>query len=60
VNSEAIVTVCIFLAAQTGALIFFCGGVSATLRDHNRRIKAVEEKSDSTALDVAQLQGELK
>lgn len=31
---------------QTGALIYFCGVVITTLRDHSKRIDRIEERCD--------------
>lgn len=45
---------------QAAALIFFAGANWAMLRDHSRRINAVEKKSDETALKVAVMEGELR
>ena len=59
-NSEALITLCIFLAAQTGTFLIYCGVVIATLRNHDRRIGVVEKESRSTALSVAKLEGELQ
>jgi hypothetical protein len=55
INSEMIVTICLFLAGQTGALIFFCGVVVTSLREHDRRIGYVEKKCEELGPTVIRL-----
>jgi hypothetical protein len=42
IDQGAVAAIAIFLAAQTGALIFYSGFVSRTLSDHERRLNNIE------------------
>ena len=55
-DAGALTTVGVFIAAQTGSLIFFGGIVAATLRQHDRRLDKVENKCDGCSKVVAQIQ----
>jgi hypothetical protein len=41
-DQGAVAAICIFLAMQTGALIFYAGYVSRSLSDHDRRLNNME------------------
>jgi hypothetical protein len=41
-DSTALATIGIFLAAQTGALIFFAGVVAAALKSYDHRLNIIE------------------
>jgi hypothetical protein len=49
-----------FVAAQTGALIFFAGVVSRVIKDHDRRHDETEARVETLADNVSLLQGEMK
>jgi hypothetical protein len=55
-NSSDLTVIGIFLAAQTGALIFFAGIVAATLRGHENRITSIEAMLREYMLGMAQTQ----
>lgn len=55
----SLITICIFLLAQTGALVFYAGIMSRAIKDHDRRIDTLEHNERATALSAAQLKGEL-
>jgi len=42
IDGSALTTVIIAAASQTGALIYFAGAVSRTLKDHDRRHEVTE------------------
>lgn len=54
-SPDAIAAVCIFLATQTGALIFFAGVVSWTLRNHDKRLDKNEARCEGCLRVVTQL-----
>ena len=58
--NETAVTVAIFGTVQIGTLIWLLSGLKTTVKDHGERITAVEKKADATALNVAELKGELR
>lgn len=48
-NPESVAVIAVFLAAQTGALVFFAGAVSVTLKMHARELKALNEFKEEAA-----------
>lgn len=56
-DAGAVIAVLIFLAANTGSMIYFAGIVTATLRDHDRRIGSTEEWRESRDRVIFQLAG---
>jgi hypothetical protein len=54
-NQEALVMLIIFVATQTGALIYFAGVIAATMRDHEARLTKNEATDEKLLLLVAQL-----
>lgn len=58
-DTLSLVTICLFLAMQTGGLIFYAGVMTRAIKDHDRRIERLEENERATALTAAQLKGEL-
>lgn len=59
-DQSAIVTLGCFIAAQTGALIFFAGSVWWAIRDHARRIEKLEADVKASELVTAELKGEVR
>ena len=57
ISQESGVALIVFLAANTGALIFFAGSVTATLKSFGERITAVEDRAGDAIKDVAYLRG---
>jgi len=55
IDQNAVATVVIFIAAQTGALVFFAGMVTVTLRNYGERITKTEERSERTELTLTKL-----
>jgi hypothetical protein len=56
-DASAFIELGIFMAAQTGALIYYAGKTSRTLADHDRRIDENEATSTKNAVDLAYLKG---
>lgn len=55
IDQGAVAIIAVFLATQTGALIYFAGAVSATLRSHEKRIDKLESGAEKRAAAVAKL-----
>jgi len=55
IDQNAFVTLLVFVATQTGALIFFAGVVTVTLRGHGERLDKNDEWRDRTERTVIQL-----
>ncbi len=55
--TDAQVALLIFGAAQTGALIYFAGVISATVRNHDARIEKLETGHLENLKAVSQLTG---
>ncbi|MGA9071857.1 MAG: hypothetical protein WB424_16460 [Terracidiphilus sp.] len=55
--TDAMVTIALFIAAQTGGLIYFAGVVAATLRHHDDRLAQLETALRSNEKGVALLAG---
>lgn len=51
------VTIAVFLTAQTGALIYYAGVLSSTVRAHESRIDKVESKQEKLIETVGELTG---
>jgi hypothetical protein len=54
-SPDAIATIVVFIAAQTGALIFFAGVVAFTLKNHDRRLTTNETDCKECRRTVIQL-----
>lgn len=46
IDMGAVIAIILFLAVQTGTLIFFCGVITTSVKDLDRRIVRIEDKSD--------------
>ncbi len=54
-DPDAITTIVIFIAAQTGALIFYAGVMLFTVRNHEKLLTDVEAKQEKTHTTVVKL-----
>jgi hypothetical protein len=56
-DQNAVVTIIVFIAAQTGALIFYAGAVFSMMRNHDRRLDKNEDRIDKLSTSVYTLNG---
>jgi hypothetical protein len=54
-SSDAGATLAVFMAANTGALIFYAGAVWTMLKNHDKRLDKVESAQEKQTPVVAQL-----
>jgi hypothetical protein len=54
-DSGSVTTIAVFLAAQTGALIFYAGKLASTVGNHDRRLDKLESTQEKQTPVVAQL-----
>lgn len=57
VETEVVRQLMLLAVVQTGALIFYCGIVAATLRNHDKRLDIVEKDQKQQSAKVAQIAG---
>jgi len=50
---DAVITLGVFLAAQTGAFLFYAGMVWRAMKNHDQRLEQLERDERATALSIA-------
>ena len=53
----AVTTIAVFIAAQTGALIYYAGSMREGFRQHEKRIDKNEDRIEAVSRDMAELKG---
>jgi hypothetical protein len=56
-DPSAVATLIVFIAAQTGALIFYAGVMLTMMRDHDKRLDKGEDRTDRLSAAVYTLNG---